>query len=60
MEKDLDGEDLDGERRKRQNPTHAKVHYIRSNEEHCDTEAEWEDELRVAGGQQDSIKPPKD
>lgn len=33
--------DLDGERRKRQNPTHAKVHYIRSNEEHCDTEAEW-------------------
>lgn len=49
--------DLDGERRKRQNPTHAKVHYIRSD---IVTQKQWEDELRVAGGQQDSIKPPKD
>lgn len=24
------------------------------------TQKQWEDELRVAGGQQDSIKPPKD
>lgn len=41
VERILLEKDLDGERRKRQNPTHAKGHYIRSNEEHCDTEAEW-------------------